>query len=640
MKLPFLLNNAARAASASEVESVFSKLLKVLPQLEGAQVSNILNLLSKKDVKQRQGAWTSVSKLLLAAGRLQSNREGRCPDVDVHDHVAAYDHARFGQRDTRSMAAKPSAAVKCRGGSAGCGHDTRSEDGGSNLSLLATYDTRDVVIILNAFSKVDIMPPELIGAVVEIVKRHLNQIGAHELSKTLHTLGKHGLVGDVNAVLKGSSQGFDEGKMDEKDYSMILQTLMLNKHELKDASVLDRLVGIIDRKCEGMSDKSMAILVNSLGRFGKDERNILPLIVPLIVKRMESESFDPMCVAQVANGIARLKVVNRELMATIAKRTCDAKDSFSTRCKVTVLNAFHKLDVYDAELLEVMVANLTSAHSDMTPQCIANTIAAVAHFSGRMRLEGITRLFEALCRSLSEFESLRSFTMQNQVNILNGLSKVGVVYGEVFKRIGDNMLNTKTQIKAIDAAMILNAFSRVKMTHPVVTHLCRNLPGYLHEMKPQELTCCINSVNQIRKFTFSAQNQAEECPYMKALNTLASHLVSDSSVIPRFRPLDVRLAIVNLVDCGIGDRPLYARLLQHLEAQVHRASLWDLVCIFSAMAKTGHVVEASLLDAVEASLEQIGACKDRAQSDAGKLRNAMDQMGLKHPLSDKLARYA
>lgn len=639
MKLPFLLNSIARASSASDIERVFSKLLRVLPQLDGSQVSNALNLLSKKEVEPPVESWKHASILLLGNGL------PKIPNGESVSQRTTHLHRNGEVEPNLKTAAGSSMVVKWANSyNPNRSRDTNVEsvgcvDRGGIPSVLSSYSIRDAIIILNAFSKVDIMPPKLMSTVIDIVMKSFNKLDPHELSTVVHALGKYGMVDEVDALLKNNQDIIDKGTMHECDYSMILRFLFLNRDKLKETRVFDRLVGMIDSKCDAMSDKSMAILVNSLGRCGTDEKEILPLLTPVIVKRLGNGAFNAMCISQIANGVARLNHLDHDLMSAISRRTCDDLNQFNTRCKVTVMNAFHKLGHFNSELFSVLVTNLTSSHEDMTPQCIANTISAVSHFSNRIPRVGVVALFKALCHQLSQIQSLQQFTMQNQVNILNGLSKVGIHDDEVYGRLGNNIMQATQHLKPIDVACILNAFARARMAHAVVTYLCEQIGTYITDMKAQELSCCFNAVNNIRNHESCSEDKSGHSTWVSAVNVMANHLTRNPEIISRFRPLDTRLTIVSLAGCGILDHALYARLLGHLEGNLRRASMWDLVSIFSALVKVGYVIDTSLLDAIERSLSHIGICKDRGRDDMAALRLSIEHMGLQHPLSSKLACY-
>ncbi|ORM42122.1 uncharacterized protein BXIN_0695 [Babesia sp. Xinjiang] len=637
MKLPFLLNTASRACSTSDVEGLLSKLERVISRLDGPQVSNILNLLSKKDVEHSKTSWTRISRALLARPVQRKAPENNCREWSAHGHDTDQLHHQFAPADDTVVTLNLN-KVSCSYNYAENKESHRSDDKNRLSSALCTYDIKDVIIILNAFSKVGVVPPELMVAVVEIVVKQLNAIGSHEISTLIHTLGKHGMIDDLKAVLDGCKT-VDDRSLNEHDYSMILTALILNESKLKKSFAFDKLVGVIDSKCESMSDKSIAILVNSLAKFGKDERGILLLLVPLIIKRFRDGSFDPMSVSQIANGVARLDLLNPELMTAIAQRIRCDKNNFSTRCKVTILNAFHKLNFFDSKLFEDLVADLTSCNADMTPQCVANTVAAVAHFSDKMRHKDLLPLLKALYHRVCMMKSLRRFTMQNQANILNGFSKIGLHDKEIYMLLGDNMLGMKGQLKSIDVAIILNAFARAKVMHNIVAYLCENLQDYLAGMKAQELTCCIASLNRLRKCDIEAGDCDDSCTWMSAINAIKSFLVLYPNVIHTFRPLDVRLTMTVFSDCGIVDHGLYTMLLERLEEDLRRASMWDVVCVLSSLVNTGYVVNTRFLDAVEASLPFIGKCKNRARGDANAMRNTIERMQVKHSLLDKLAQY-
>ncbi|GFE52709.1 hypothetical protein BaOVIS_001130 [Babesia ovis] len=631
MKLPFLLNSATRSSSASDVEGILLKLAKVIPQLEGPQVSNILNILSKKDVDHNQGSWNRVSNALLSRQGNQSINVDGCRGCKNDGHLNN-PITLAGNNIDRSISTDigfkdiPNIAKG----------DPRSPDDIANISsVLYTYDIKDVIIILNAFSKVGFMPKEFMNVVVQIVTRHMNIIGGHELSSLVHSLGKHGMIDDVKKILEGYLN-LDEGYINEQDYSMIVSTLVLNQDKLGKNPEFNKLLETIDNKCGSMSDQSIAILVNSLGKFGRDEKGLLPMLVPIIIKRLNNASFDPLSISQIANGIARLGFLNTELMKAIALRTSSDLSKFTTRCKVTILNAFHKLNCFDSTLFKNLISDLTTHNADMTPQCIANTVAAVSHFSGKIAHGDILQLFNALHQRICMMESLRLFTMQNQVNILNGFSKIGIHDMELYQRIGDNVLVTKDQLKPIDVAIILNAFSRAKHSHAVVIYLCQNLKGYLSGMKTQELSCCVASINTLRKCT-SETNTGDTSIWMTAMETLRFHLSQSPDIISSFRPLDIRLVIVSLADCNIVDHAIYSALLQCLELEIRRSSMWDLLCVFSSLAKVRYSVDTSLLDAIESSFSKIGKCKHRGMADAKALRSVIEQMGINHPLIDKLS---
>ncbi|CDR96256.1 hypothetical protein, conserved [Babesia bigemina] len=636
MKLPFLLNSAARASSAGELDSVFSKLLKAIPHLEGVQVSNILNVLSKKDVEHRKESWLRVSAQLLSTNAKQWARGG------IHRQGGAgnqLNNQKPLQQDTPSTILTSINATNASSSNQNDNECSFSRRITGLPSVLANYDIRDVIIILNAFSKVGVMPPELMQAVIRIVMLHLNRLGSQELSKMLHTMGKHGMLDDVNAVLKKHRRGIEECITDERDYSMALRVVMLNQDKLKDSDALNVLVGVIDNKCKEMSDKSLAILVNSIGRYGRDERGMMPLLAPLIIKRLRSGGFDPMSISQMANGVARVSFLNVQLMDEIARRVVENIELFSTRCKVTILNAFHKLRYFDSKLFDAVVTDLTSSNADMTPQCIANTISATAHFNKKMRAESVIGLYKALCHRISHFESLQSFTMQNQVNILNGLSKVGIEDHKLYNRFGNNILNTSEHLKPIDVAIVLNAFSRAGMVHGIVLRLCQNIGDYLSGMKVQELTCSLNSINGLRKCSNSLQREIDDTTWTSAMNAIANHMMKEADSISDFRPLDIRLSIVSLAESSIVNEPLYSMLLDCLASKMKLASMWDLVCVFSGLHKVGYAVNSRLLDAVEASLECIAPGKGRGHNDANALRDIIQRMSLNHSLIEKLAEY-
>ncbi|GBE62731.1 hypothetical protein, conserved [Babesia ovata] len=637
MKLPFLLNSAARASSVGELENVFGKLLKAIPHLEGVQVSNILNALSKKDVPHRKESWLEVSARLLAEDSRQCARGDSQIGVIAGNQLG-------NQKPLRQNASSTIQTLHnaTNGSSSSLGNNECSFSGritGAS-SLLASYDIRDVTIILNAFSKVGVMPPELMQTVINIVMSHVNRLGGQELSKMIHTMGKHGMIDDLNAVLNRHGRGLEDCLANERDYSMALRVVMLNQDKLKGSDAFNVLVGVIDSKFKEMSDTSLAILVNSIGRYGKDERGIMPLLAPIIIKRLRSGAFDYMSIAQIANGVARVSFLNVQLMDAIVQRVTENIHFFTARCKVSILNAFHKLRFFNFKLFDALMLDLTFANADMTPQCIANTISATAYFYKRMRTEGLFDLYKALCRRISYYESLQSFNMQNQVNILNGLSKVGFEDRKLYSRFGDNILNTNAHVSPMDVAVLLNAFARAKMVHGLAVHLCKNIANYIYSMKPQEVTCSLNSINALRKCSDSCKHEIDDTVWTSAIRAIVDYMMKEIDFVSSCRPLDVRLTIVSLAESGIVNRDLYSMLLNCLGTKIKFASMWDLVCLFSALHKVGYAVDTKLLDAVEESLECIAEGKARIHSDVKALHNILTKKYPNHTLISRLAHFS
>lgn len=634
MKLPFLLNSAAKASSVREIESVFLKFLKILPDLDGSQVSNVFNLLSKKDVKQPLECWSRAADALVSPFHLNEGEYGSRVSHADRGNISEQRHCQANDdKNISHMTEGRIGGIPYRNN-----HEETGEAKENHYSILSGYDVRDGIIILNAFSKVEVVTPNLVRTVVNKVMESTDKLESRELSSIVHALGKRGMMKDVSKLIRSNPEVVEGCTKGELDYSMILRVMMLNRDRLKGYEGFEKIVSMLDKKCVHMSDKSMAILVNSLARFGRDDLDMVYLLTPLITRRLRNGAFTAMCISQIANGIARLNRVDRELMSEIAKRTCSNLSEFDTRCKVTILNAFHKLNHFNEELFALLVPDLTVNNEDMTPQCIANTISAVAHFSKRITHEDIMALFNALSDRVLRFPSLQQFTIQNQVNILNGLSKVGIYRDDIYEHLADNMIDATNNMKSIDVACIVNAFARASKDHELLHYICKNIGKYLESMKPQELTCVLNSMNKLRKDV--GKDESGQDKWVFAIDQVTKHMIRNPEVLGKFRPLDVRLSIMCLSDCCTVGNPLYDKLLQQLEANIPRASMWDLVCIFSALNKVNYVVDVTFLDVLAKSLKHIGTCKDRGSRDAEALRMLIEQMGHMHSISEALTKYS
>ncbi|EDO07600.1 hypothetical protein BBOV_III000330 [Babesia bovis T2Bo] len=634
MKLPFLLNSALKANSLKDVEAIIRKLEKLIPKLQGAQVSNVLNILSKKEIEHDKTSWFRLLRVLLPDGNLKNT---------ANSDIFTLESDNQGQNHLNSRIAVLNENTEISNNGhykndhhVGKGGYEYNGDARRNIpsSPLYTYEIKDVIIVLNAFAKVDVLPAEFMQVIIDIVKIHISTIGSREISTLVHRFGKHNMIDHANIVLE-NYRNTTECLENETDYSMMLTTLLLNKEKLKSSTAYNELIESIDAKSAFMSDKSLAILVNSLAKSGHDEHGILTLLVPLITRRCRTSSFDSMAISQIANGVARLNYLDEDLMKEIALRSCQDISKFSTRCKVTILNAFHKLNVFNYGLFKTLIRDLESCNTEMTPQCIANTVAAVAYFSRKLDREDIIPLFKALHRKVCMMKSLEHFTIQNQVNILNGFSKVGIYDPEIYNRISSNIMLHMENIKPIDLAIMLNVFARAKHIHPLAIHLCENVENYLCGMKPQEITCCISSINQLRNISVKSKMDSEHI-WVTGIRSIKGFLCMEPNLIACFRPLDIRLVIVSLSESGIVDQTLYALLLRRLEHEARNATIWDLVCIFSSLIKDKYPVEVTLLDAIDASLPFIGKCKRRGKADMETLKRVIEQMGISHPLIDKL----
>uniref|UniRef100_A0A3B0MTJ9 RNA-editing substrate-binding complex 6 protein domain-containing protein n=1 Tax=Theileria annulata TaxID=5874 RepID=A0A3B0MTJ9_THEAN len=380
MKLPFLLNSVSRCVSLKEVESVFSRFLKVLPSLDGNTTSHCLNILAKKEINQPKFLWLKTAEIL-----------------------------------------------------------TESEDKSNPNSILSKFQVKDVCIILNAFAKVNFLNLKLIESGTSIIIRQIRNIHTRDLCNVIHSLGKLNQLSTLSRVINKLFTGKNNIKdmnsvlkviknCNEKDFSMLLRVLMLNSETLGLDSITRKLLDSLTNKYEILSDQTIAILSNSVAQYGRDENGTLSVLAPIITLRLRKGCFTPQCIAQISNGCAKLNFRDFELFSALSQRVLMNVHEFPPRSLANILNAFSKLNIFNKQLFTSLIPQFESNLKLMTPQCIGNTINAYSKFSLQLNINLLISFFNKMVLEMINFNSFDSFIGQNYANIFSGITKVYIEY--------------------------------------------------------------------------------------------------------------------------------------------------------------------------------------------------------------------
>ncbi|EAN30652.1 hypothetical protein TpMuguga_03g00811 [Theileria parva strain Muguga] len=502
MKLPFLLNSVSRSVSLKEVETVFSKFLKVLPTLDGNTISHCINILSKKEINQPKFLWLKTAEIL-----------------------------------------------------------TDSDNKSNHNSILSRLEVKDVCIILNSFAKVNFLNLKLIETGTSIIIRQIRNIHTRDLCNVIHSLGKlnqhstlsavinklfkpkNNKINNINSVLKVISN------CNEKDFSMLLRVLMLNSENLDFDSVTKKLLNSLTDKYDSLSDQTLAILANSVAQYGKDENGTLSVLAPIITLRLRRGNFTPQCIAQISNGFAKLNFRDFELFSALAQRVLMNPQEFPPRCLANLLNGFSKLNIFNEQLFTKLIPQFESNLSLMTPQCIGNTVNAYSKFSSQLNLNLLFSFFNKMILELLNFNTFDSFIGQNYANILSGITKLYTEFlrshnsqsnytNETYelcnkmlmaliKKLYVPMLEKFEEFNHLDVLMIFNSMARFRICdNNLIGKLLSKLKLFMQNYKIFEL---INIVNGCSKFyttdlkTYFPDSNLNTSLTQSTLNTTINH---------------------------------------------------------------------------------------------------------------------
>ncbi|KAK2195859.1 hypothetical protein BdWA1_002457 [Babesia duncani] len=554
MKLPFILNSVAGARTGKEIDQIFSKLLKVLHSLEGHQISHCLNILSKKNVEHSRTLWLKAAELL-TDGRVNKN----------YNVAAKHIHEK---------------------------------------GIISTYDVKDACIILNAFANVDVMCMRLINATTSVILDHIRNVHISDICKVIHSLGKFKKSEPLTKIICAVSQAYGKKlnrnggnslkdaesfirQMNERDFSMFLRACLLNNKKEYISDLSSSIRQFLSTNSTALSDQSIAILVNSLARYGRDDNGLLLILSPIITTRLKQGSFTSQCIAQISNGYSRLGIRDTELLETLAKRMEGNISNYSVRSIINCLNAMCNLSYYHHGLFTAAAINLEGRVTEMTPQCIGNVVASYSKYYHLAHRKSVSILFRNIARHLETIQSFDSFVPQNYANILNGLSKSQIDAPGCFVKLAGEIVKLQKHLNALDISILLNAYARVKLVIPeLLDCLCSKIKCIIHQLKPLEFSGTLNSLTilyDVLKSTEASCNTSTII--LDAINLMKDSLTAE--LINKFRCLDVRLVLNSLARSNIIHVQIYDMLLEQLIPNSNYLSLVDISNVTNVYFKFG-----------------------------------------------------
>ncbi|EKX73129.1 conserved hypothetical protein [Theileria equi strain WA] len=603
MVLPFLVRSVASSHTKKDVEVVFTKLLKALPELEGSIVANSLNLLSKKEISQPTFHWRKIADILT----------------------------------------ENTSRVK---------HESKNK----TTTLIHNYTANEICIILNAFAKINCVHHGLLNTSVKIIMDQIREVHTASICNVIHSLGKFGEISFIKDIVKklvacsgpsartfpGKSKkigGYNSvntmswdsktiqklvGNFNEKDFSMILRVLLLNNDKLGTDNMVNDLLSSLATKCENLTDQTIAILVNSIAYYGQDNNGLLYVLSPIISLRLKNSGFTPQCIAQIANGYARLDVRDEVLFGALSDRVCKDNDKFSVRVIVNVLNAHAKLSIYDEKLFGLCVKKLEKRVKEMTPQCVGNTISAYSKFSGLIDRSKLQNFFNILCKYIEELDCFDNFIPQNYVNILDGLTRLEAYSQKLFLKFAASIIPLKDKLNHVDVKSLLFSIYHCKLIHSdLLLALLSRLEFVIKKMGHNFMTNSIFITSQLHficnpdgkhfkneNFLYLPQggNDITNSPSPDELRGIQSKLLESVGfvilcmksfgTINYLNPAGIYTCIKSLLKANLLDFGFIDLLLQQLSNHVKHDSSSRILIILGQLPLINHKIPDHLLNSL------------------------------------------
>jgi len=256
-------------------------------------------------------------------------------------------------------------------------------------------------------------------------------------------------------------------------------------------SIIHRIYELVPE----FNDVALGSICNSLARIEYHDRKLLHKLSIRVIESLKEQSWNPVSIANVINGLARLNFRHAALFGNIERYVADRVHLFDPKSVILTMNGFAKVDIPCPVMISEAIDQLRTSFNLFTPQCWSNCLCAIAKFHKHLQPRSVHEFYSEAGSCLEKVSNLENFLPQHLASIVIAFSKVGVLRPTLLNIMSLEIQRKEDMLNAQDVSNIANGFSRfVHVDHELIRTLCRRSVTIITFFKQFEFASWLNSL--------------------------------------------------------------------------------------------------------------------------------------------------
>jgi len=254
-------------------------------------------------------------------------------------------------------------------------------------------------------------------------------------------------------------------------------------------SIIHRIYELVPE----FNDVALGSICNSLARIEYHDRKLLHKLSIRVIESLKEQSWNPVSIANVINGLARLNFRHAALFGVrcgcgeytflcliyirfaalkqqnIERYVADRVHLFDPKSVILTMNGFAKVDIPCPVMISEAIDQLRTSFNLFTPQCWSNCLCAIAKFHKHLQPRSVHEFYSEAGSCLEKVSNLENFLPQHLASIVIAFSKVGVLRPTLLNIMSLEIQRKEDMLNAQDVSNIANGFSRfVHVDHELI----------------------------------------------------------------------------------------------------------------------------------------------------------------------------